>query len=115
MPTATQNTFDRDKLANWYAKRHLDIDKGVVKILYLPKGAPAREIRFLEVNRLITESTHPEPIDFGVDIGGPDAHTLFVLDVTPAQIKSIEQGKAPRLPAGWTLEGAKEYVRGRRS
>ena len=30
-----------------------------------------------------------QPIDFGVDIGGEDAHTLMVLDVTPAQWENI--------------------------
>ncbi len=83
MPTTTETIFDRDSLARRYAKRHMDIDDGVVQILYLPKDAPPREIRFLEVNRMISETTPPEPIDFGVDIGGEDGHTLYVLDVTP--------------------------------
>ena len=114
MPVATENAFNRERLATWYAKRHLDIDKGVVRILYLPTNAPSREIRLLEVNRLISETTPPVPIDFGVAIGGPDAHTLYVLDVTPSQWKAIEQGKMS-LPSGWTLEAAKAYLRGRRS
>jgi hypothetical protein len=109
MPEATATAFDRDSLANWYARRHSDIDAGVEQILYLPTGAPPREIRFLEINRLISQTTPPEPIDFGVDIGGADGHTLFVLDVTPSQWEAIQQGAMP-LPPGWTLEGARNLV-----
>jgi hypothetical protein len=87
----------------------MDTDDGVVRILYLPKNAPPREIRFLEVNRMISE-TPPEPIDFGVSISGADAHTLYVLDVTPAQWQAIHAGTIP-LPAEWTLEGSQELGR----
>jgi hypothetical protein len=110
MASVTETTFDRDELAKWYAKRHMDIDDGVVQILYLPKNAPLREIRFLEVNRMISETTPPEPIDFGVDIGGADAHTLYVLDVTPSQWEALEK-KAMSLPVGWTLDESQELAR----
>ena len=109
MAVTTGTAFDRDKLAAWYANRHMDIDEGVVQVLYLPKGAPPREIRLVEVNRLISETTAQVPIDFGVDIGGPDAHTLYVLDVTPDQWEAIQQKKA-KLPAGWTLTAKREFV-----
>ena len=103
MQDVIEAKFDRDKLARRYAERHLITDAGVVQIRYLPKNAPPREIRFLEVNRLISETTNPEPIDFGVDIGGADGHTLYVLDVTPAQWETIQRG-AMSLPDGWTLD-----------
>ena len=74
------------------------------------KTPPPREIRFLEVNGMISETMTPEPIDFGVDIGGDDAHTLYVLDVTPAQWEAIQTGAMP-LPAGWTLDGSQELGR----
>jgi hypothetical protein len=107
---ATGTAFDRDGLARWYAQRHMDIDDGVMQILYLPTGAPLREIRFLEVNRMISETTPPEPIDFGVDIGSDNAHTLYVLDVTPNQWEAIQSG-AMHLPTGWTLDGSQELGR----
>ena len=110
MSAATGTAFDRDRLANWYANRHMDVDDGVVRIYYLPKGAPAREIRFLEVNRLISETTAPEPIDFGVATDGDDAHTLLVLDVTPAQWDAIRHGNLS-LPPGWTLADSQELRR----
>jgi hypothetical protein len=103
MASMTGTKFDRDQFARRYAERHLITDTGVVQIHYLPKNAPPREIRFLEVNRLISETSNPEPIDFGVDIGGAGGHTLYVLDVTPAQWDAIQRGEMS-LPNGWTLD-----------
>src|SRR4051794_4862202 len=106
IPRTTKAAFDRDRLATWYAKRHFETDSGVKEIHYLPTNAPPREIRLLEVNRLISETTPVEPIDFGVDIGGAEAHTLYVLDVTPRQWQAIRKGNLS-LPAGWALDDAK--------
>ena len=102
--------FDRDALASRYAERHLSTDPGVVEIHYLPTKAPAREIRFLEVNREITETSDMEPIDFGVAVGGADEHVLLVLDVTPAQWEAI-QGKKLALPKGWSLQKSRTFHR----
>lgn len=110
MANSTETTFDREGLARWYAQRHLDIDSGVMSIRHLPTNAPEREIRFLEVNRLISETTPVEPVDFGVEIGQSDAHTLYVLDVTPSQWDEIEAGRLP-LPEGWSLSGSQELGR----
>ncbi len=110
MPGATEIAFDRERFARRYAKRHLDTDTGVVQIFFLPTNAPPREIRLLEVNQLISETTPLEPIDFGVDIGDADGHTLYVLDVTPIQWEAIKTGEAT-LPNGWNLDGVQELVR----
>jgi hypothetical protein len=104
MPVATGETFDRDQMARWYGQRHLNTDMGVMHVFYLPGNAPPREIRLLEVNSLISEMADPEPIDFGVDIGEANGHTLYVLDITPSQWDAIQQRRM-RLPAGWTLDG----------
>ena len=79
--------FNRDAMAKWYAKQHLKTDPGVHVVYYLPKNAPDREIRFIEINDLIGDRNDDllEPIDFGVDTGKETAHKLFVLDVTPKQ------------------------------
>jgi hypothetical protein len=103
MPGTTGTAFNRDSLAQWYAQRHRETDTGVERIYYLPTNAPPREIRFLEVNRMISETTPPEPIDFGVDIGSDNAHTLYVLDVTPSQWEAIQRG-GMELPAGWVFD-----------
>jgi hypothetical protein len=102
MPDNAQ-AFDRDAMAKWYAKRHLDTDTGLMEVYYLPGNSPGREIRFLEVNSEITENSVLEPVDFGVDVGTENHHSLFVLDITPAQWKAIESGEL-KLPNGWSLD-----------
>ena len=104
--------FDREQMARWYADRHLATDPGIRAVYYLPTGAPADEIRFLEINQLmaVRENDPLEPIDFGVDIGGNESHTLLVLDVTPAQWDRIRQGGLP-LPDGWSLDQATSFSR----
>ena len=97
-------------MAKWYAKRHFKTDTGVKQINYLPKNAPIGEIRLLEVNELIAETADPEPIDFGVDVGTPNGHTLLVLDVTPRQWAAIQKGEL-KLPASWTLDGKRTFRR----
>jgi hypothetical protein len=108
MPAA----FDRDAMAAFYAKRHKVTDPSVREIHYLPTGAPANEIRFVEVNEAIAGTADPDPIDFGVDAGTPDEHKLIVLDVTPKQWEEIREGTL-HLPPGWTLEDAQEISGGR--
>ena len=95
-----------------YAQRHLQTDPGICGIYYLPEGTPEREIRLIEINELVAvrdESTF-EPIEFGVDRGGIDAHTVKILDVSPTQWTKIEQGELP-LPSGWSLNGLKSFPR----
>ena len=104
--------FNREEIAGAYARRHLNTDPGIRTVYYLPAGAPEREIRFLEVNELmaVRENDPLEPIDFGVDIGGDDSHTLLVLDVTPAQWERIRRGELP-LPYGWSLDESFPFAR----
>jgi hypothetical protein len=97
-------------MADWYAQQHRSIDEGVSSIFHLPTDAPPREIRLLEINTQISEMSPLEAIDFGVDTGSDSSHTLFVLDVTPAQWQAIQKGSLP-LPGGWTLDGAREINR----
>jgi hypothetical protein len=108
----SENQFNRDSMARWYADRHLKTDPGIRKVYYLPAGAADREIRFIEINELIADRKNDplEPIDFGVDIGGAEGHTLMVLDVTPTQWEKISQ-KELQLPNGWSLDGATPFSR----
>ncbi|MGO8690166.1 MAG: hypothetical protein ACLQLG_11065 [Thermoguttaceae bacterium] len=103
----------KDEAAKWYAERHLYTDPGTRVVYYLPTGAPEREIRLLEVNELIVqrESDPLEPLDFGIDVGGAEPHSLLVVDVTPAQWDRIRSGQLA-LPAGWSLEGAVPFTQG---
>ena len=104
--------FNREEMARSYAGRHLKTDPGIRTVYYLPAGAPEREVRFLEINDLmaVRENDPLEPIDFGVDIGGAESHTLLVLDVTPAQWERVRRRELP-LPDGWSLDNAIPFSR----
>lgn len=107
-----EDRFSRDEMARWYATRHLKTDPGIRSIYYLPKHAPEREIRFVEINELIADRDKDalEPIDFGVDTGAASAHRFLVLDVTPSQWKRIQSTNL-HLPPGWTLDEAISFSR----
>ena len=104
--------FNRDQLARQYAFRHFKTDPMIQQIIYLPANAPEREIRLIEINDAIAERKEEplEPIDFGVDIGRAEGHSLMVLDVTPAQWQKIDKRKV-QLPHGWSLEDATPFKR----
>lgn len=106
----TLTQFDRDSMAQWYAMEHLKTDPGIVAVYYVPTNADDREIRLIEVNRLIGDRNDDslEPIDFGVDAGLETAHTLFVLDVTPKQWERIMNRDLP-LPDRWSLLDSIRY------
>lgn len=110
MPVAQ---FDRDSMARWYAREHLKTDPGIVAVYYLPTNADDREIRFVEINKLIGDRNDDavKPIDFGIDMGMDTAHKLFVLDVTPEQWTRIESHELS-LPANWSLRDAVCYKYG---
>jgi hypothetical protein len=104
---APASGFDRDRLARHYAALHFRVDPGVREVYHLPTNAPERVVRLLEVNDEIVErSLAPyEPIDFGVNRGEADEHTLSILDITPRQWGEL-QSDPSRLPPTWSLEGA---------
>jgi hypothetical protein len=100
--------MSKDEFVAWIARQHFAIDKGITRILFLPTGAPAEEVRLLEVNVLasLPENGPVEAVDFMPDIEGVH-YTLFVADVTPSQLDAILNGRLP-LPNGWQLEGHRE-------
>ena len=102
--------FDRDSMAYWYAHEHLKTDPGIVAVYYLPRNAPEREIRFVEVNSLIGDRNDNalEPIDLVSTRERKTPHKLFVLNVTPEQWERI-RAHALRLPEDWSLDGARPY------
>jgi hypothetical protein len=102
--------MSRDDFAHWIARRHFNVDRGIVRIFYLPTNAPEQEVRLLEVNDLaaIPEDAPIVAVDFMPDIAGVQ-FSLFVADVTPGQYRAIEEGTRS-LPTGWSLEGAQEIL-----
>jgi hypothetical protein len=105
-----RNDMSKDEFVVWIARRHFAIDKGITRILYLPTGAPADEVRLLEVNALasLPENGPVEAVDFLPDVEGLH-YTLFVADVTPRQFEAIMNRRLP-LPNGWQLDGSQEIV-----
>jgi hypothetical protein len=105
---APHNGMGKNEFAVWIARQHFAIDKGITRIFYLPTGAPAQEVRLVEVNGLasLPENGPIAAVDFKPDIEGID-YTLFVADVTPRQLNAILQQQLP-LPTGWSMDGAEE-------
>ena len=99
--------------ADSYAKRHQETDPGICDVYYLPDGASEREIRLIEVNEVaaIRDAGELEPIVFGYDVEGDDAHTVKILDINPDQWARIGRGKL-RLPVGWSLDNMQPFHRG---
>ena len=102
--------LSKEEFARWIAHQHFAIDEGIKRILYLPTGAPAKEIRLLEANALasLPENAPVEAVDFMPDIEGVD-YTLLVADVTPGQFEDIVNHQLP-LPAEWQLDGYQEIA-----
>lgn len=99
---------DRDHIAEWVAKRHLSAAGSIRQVWYLPKGAPAEEIRLLEINdRFSRADDRIEPLDFGIEVAGTPVK-LFVADVSSDQFEQMRNDPS-RLPKGWTLEGARSW------
>lgn len=93
----------RDEVAAWAAKQHLFVDSGIREVWYLPEGAPADEIRFLELNdRFAANGSNVEAIGFGLDFDGA-RFRLLVADITSEQLEEIKRDRS-RLPAGWSLD-----------
>lgn len=104
--------FYPESWASMYAERHQQTDPGICGIYYLPEGASEREVRLVEVNEVaaIRDEGPLEPIEFGVDQQGDDAHTVKILDVSPDQWEKIKQLKLT-LPRGWLLDNMKPFDR----
>ena len=104
--------FNKRSWAERYARRFLKTDPGAREVHFLPGGAAEREIRLVVVNEPMEERDEDplEPIDFGVDMRGPDEHTLFVLDIVPSQWERLKEGRL-KLPKDWSLEGEEIYQR----
>jgi len=102
--------YNRDSLAAFYAHQHLKTDLAVKKVVYLPQNSPEREIRFIEINDLMSERGPRDlvPIDFGIDMGQSSFHSLLVVDVTPEEWDAIEK-KELAIPDEWSLEEMREF------
>jgi hypothetical protein len=96
---------DRDSMARWIARTHLNTDSGIREVWYLPQGSPHDEIRLLEVNNRLAlsdaEAARVAPIEFG--LAGEDSRfRLLVADINSDQLDAIKEGRL-ELPPGWKL------------
>ncbi len=103
----------REGFAHWIASQHLDIDSNLVVVYYLPTGAPAREVRLIEVNQSLALSNRAGPfeaLDFSVDVDGLERFTVLVAEVTPSEWEALTKKElAP--PCGWSLESRVAFGR----
>jgi hypothetical protein len=100
----------RYEVAAWEAKGRLLVDSGIQEVWYLPHGAAADEIRFLELNdRFAANGSKVEAFDYDLDIDGT-RFRLLVADITSEQLNEIKQDPS-RLPSGWSLDGKKIWRR----
>jgi len=99
-------TKTKDEVANDLARKHYEIEEGVIQIVRIRGSAeaeadPAEPIKLLEVN----ENTVPAgvmPLHFGpVPASGIDYPSVIV-EVTPDEFRKI-QAHELELPAGWKL------------
>lgn len=103
-PEVMPKSAGRDDVAAWVARNHFIVDTAVREVWYLPHGAPADEIRLLEVNDRMAGPDGPtRPQVSGVDVDGADFR-LAVADVTTEQLDRLSRDPA-HLPSGWTLDG----------
>lgn len=102
---AAGGTEDKKQgFAIWLAKQYLGIDPHIQEVIYLPTGAPAQEIRLLDINaKLYLEPGDNAiiPVDMTPAVSGLP-YKVTVADITPEQWDQIQQ--TPNLlPVGWRL------------
>ena len=109
-----RNEMSKDEFVDWIARQHFAVDKGITRIVYFPRGAPAEEVRLLEVNALanLPENGPVEAFDFMPDIEGVH-YSLFVADVPPNQFEAI-RNRQLGLPQGWQWGDEREIPAGGR-
>jgi hypothetical protein len=94
-------------LIDWHFKIEPELT-AVYRILAKNEDGAEEPIKLLEVNAATVETGRVEPFGFGPsdDITFP----RVIAEVTPGELKKIEQGLIP-LPEGWSLEGVKPFLR----
>ena len=112
-PEPDPPSADREVVAAWVVRQHFAADSAIREVCYLPEGAPADEIRLIEVNdrhagpELVNGSI--EAIDFGLQLQNR-AFRLLVADVTSEQLEQIRAGTLT-LPDGWNLARSQTWRR----
>lgn len=100
----------RDEVAKWIAAKHFIADSSIREIWYLPREAPADEIRLLEVNdRFVVNDETVEAIDFDLSVKGAPFR-LRIADMSSDQLDQVKHDPG-RLPVGWSLDDGQVWRR----
>lgn len=91
------------EIARWIARRQMNTDASISRIVYLPGAAPQDEIRLIAVNDRLA-SANPKPFTVGTELSGR-AFKLRILDVDTERFLSAQRD--PKLlPDGWSLNNS---------
>jgi hypothetical protein len=103
---------ERTAFAQWLGRQHLQFDKRLTQVVYLPAGAPENQVRLVEVNTGLypDPGTPLTPTESTPAVADLPFH-VWVLDVTPDEWNQI-QTRPDMLPPGWSLEGKVTIKRG---
>jgi hypothetical protein len=104
---------DKDEVAASLIAWHFRIEpelRAIYRIMSANEDAAGEPIKLLEVNAATDETGRVVPFGFGP--AGDITYPSVVAEVTPSEMDAIRQGKIA-LPAGWSLENARELLRPR--
>lgn len=107
------DVHDKDEVAARLIAWHFRIEpdlSAVYRILSASEDATGEPIKLLEVNGATVDTGRVVPFAFGP--AGDITYPSVVAEVTPAEMDAIRR-HAIALPAGWSLENAREFLRPR--
>jgi len=107
------DVHEKDEVAASLIAWHFRIEpelRAIYRIISADEDAAGEPIKLLEVNAASVETGRVVPFAFGS--AGDITYPSVVAEVTPAEMDAIRQRKIA-LPAGWSLETAREFLRPR--
>lgn len=105
--------LEKDEVAASLIAWHFRIEPElavIYRIISANEDAAGEPIKLLEVNAASVETGRVVAFAFGA--AGDITYPSVVAEVTPAEMDAIRQRKI-ELPAGWSLESAREFPRPR--
>lgn len=104
---------EKDEVAARLIAWHFRIEpelRAIYRIISSNEDIAGEPIKLLEVNAASVETGRVVPFAFGSS--GDITYPCVIAEVTPAEMDAIRQRKIA-LPAGWSLETARELLRPR--
>lgn len=102
--------MDKDQVAEELIRWHFQVEPGLVKVyrvLAVNENDPTEPIKLVEVNDQTASTGTFEAYGFAPtrDVPWP----TLIAEVTPSELADLLRGG--RIPAGWDLEHARQYLR----